>query len=197
MIVVCGDSFMAPDPNAPGRHFSELIGAVSLAKPGCSNTEICFQIEEAIAMRANKIIIGTTDPSRTELKLTDQNIDSVTLKNFRNQDYVSDTISSLIGTQFELGKKNYQISQTKRDAVKIYFTEIFDTVLKRTVDEWALGYWYKKLEEAGINYYILPRNFCIYSYALNLFEQYHKHEPYTFHTDFITQEKAAILLLQQ
>lgn len=191
MIVICGDSFMAPDPVAPGRHFSEIMGATSLARPGCGNIDICFQIEEAIKLGASRVIIGTTDSARTELRMIDDTLLGLSLQNFRNGDYISDTIPTLIGEESDIQDK-YSIAQTRRDTVKRYFVDMYDSVLKHTTDMWAIGYWCCQLERHRIRHEILPRNFCIYTYA-----QDHPNEPYTFHTDFITQERAAILLLQQ
>ena len=191
MIVVCGDSFMAPDPNAIGRHFSEIMGAISLARPGCGNIDICFQIEEAIKLGANRVIIGTTDSARTELRMTDDTRLGLSLQNFRNGDYISDTIPTLIGEELDIQDK-YPIEQARRDTVKRYFVDMYDSVLKHTTDMWAVGYWCSRLKEHNIQYQVLPRNFCIYTHA-----QEYPNEPYTFHTNFATQEKAAILLLQQ
>jgi len=189
MIVVCGDSFMAPDPAALGCHFSELIGATSIAKPGCGNIDICFQIAEAIRLQADRVIIGTTDSARTELRMTDDFV-HLSFKNFRNGDYISDTIPTLIGEEPDIQDK-YCIGMARRQAVKQYFVEMYDSNLKTTTDHWALGYWYRQLQDHGIRYDVLPRNFCIYTYAHE-----HPNEPYSFHTDFVTQEQAAILLLQ-
>jgi hypothetical protein len=191
MIVVCGDSFMAPDPQAPGRHFSEIMGAVSLAKPGCSNTDICFQIEQAIRLQAHRVIIGTTDPARIELKLTEQQLPSVELENFRNGQYASDTIPTFIGEESDI-KYKYQLSSTRRQAVKQYFTEMFDPVLKSITDRWNLEYFLVQLEKNHIRYTVLRRDFVVYQYA-----QAHPNEPYWFHTNFATQHEAANLLLQQ
>jgi len=188
---VCGDSFMSPDPRAPGRHFSEIIGATSLAKPGCSNTDICFQIERAIALEADRVIIATTDCARIELRLTSTSLASIDLDSFRNGQYASDTIPTFIGEEPDL-KHKYSLSTTRRLAVKQYFTEIFDPALKSITDRWNLEYFLLQLEKKQINYTVLDRNFVIYKYA----EQY-PNEPYVFHTDFLTQEQAAILLLQQ
>jgi len=192
MIVVCGDSFMAPDQlNAPGRHFSEIIGARSLARPGCGNIDICFQIDEAIKFRADRVIIGTTDSARTELKMTDDMLQDLSLQNFRNGDYISDTIPTLIGEEPDLRDK-YFIETSRRETVKRYVADMFDSTLKSKTDNWALGYWYSQLEKHNIPYQVLSKDFCIYEYARKS-----PNEPYSFHTDFVTQEKAAILLLQK
>jgi hypothetical protein len=191
MIVVCGDSFMAPDPRAPNRHFSEIIGATSLAKPGCGNIDICFQIKEAINIKPCRVIVGTTDNARTEIKLTDDYLPDLSLQNFRNGDYISDTIPTLIGEEADL-KDKYFIPSDRRRSLKSYFVDVYDSTLKHTTDMWALGYWYRQLQDHGIEYTVLDKNFCIYEYAIK-----HPHEPYSFHTDFVTQEKAAIILLQK
>lgn len=191
MIVVCGDSFLAPDPAVPNRHFSEIMCATSLAKPGCSNIDICFQIQEAIKIKPSWIIIGTTDSARTELKITDEVFHNLKLENFRNGDYISDTIPTLIGEEEDL-KDKYYIHCDRRVSVKRYFTDIYDSTLKHITDMWALGYWFQQLQDCDIKYTVLDKSFCIYEYATN-----HPFESYSFHTDFKTQEKAAILLLQQ
>jgi hypothetical protein len=191
MIVVCGDSFMAPDSRAPNRHFSQIMGALSLARPGCSNIDICFQIEEAINLGAHRVIIGTTDSARTELRMTNNILNELSLQNFRNGDYISDTIPTLIGEESDI-KDKYCIELSRRQAVKRYFVDMYDSVLKHTTDMWALGYWCRQLQDHQIKYEVLPKNFCLYTYA-----QEHPNEPYSFHTDFTTQEQAAFLLSQQ
>jgi hypothetical protein len=191
MIVVCGDSFMAPDPRAPGRHFSEIMGAVSLAKPGCSNTDICFQIERAIQLGAHRVIVGTTDSARMELKLTDTDTKHIGLDSFRNGQYASDTIPTFIGEESDLVAK-YDLPHSRRQAVKQYFAEIFDLPLKTITDYWNLEYFVMQLEKNGITHTVLEKDFVVYKYA-----KQHPNEPYSFHTDFATQERAAILLLQQ
>jgi hypothetical protein len=167
------------------------MGAVSLAKPGCSNTDICFQIEQAIRLQAHRVIIGTTDPARIELKLTEQQLPSVELENFRNGQYASDTIPTFIGEESDI-KYKYQLSSTRRQAVKQYFTEMFDPVLKSITDRWNLEYFLVQLQKNYIQYTVLDKDFVVYQHARE-----HPNEPYTFHTDLVTQEKAAILLLQQ
>ena len=189
-VFVCGDSFMAPDPAAAGRHFSELMGAHSLAKPGCGNIDICFQIEKAIQLEAQRVIVGTTDSARIELRMTDAVLRSIGFDNFRNGQYVSDTIPTFVGEEADL-KNKYTMPAARRESVKRYFADVYDQDLKSLTDHWALGYWYNQLEQHGIEYQVLPRTFCIYQHA----KQY-PNEPYSFHTDFATQEQAAFLLLQ-
>jgi hypothetical protein len=56
-------------------------------------------------------------------------------------------------------------------------------------DMWAIYFWISKLESLGIRYTLLSKSFCIYQYARE-----HPTEPWTFHTDFETQEQASHLL---
>jgi len=167
------------------------MGALSLARPGCSNIDICLQIEEAINLGAHRVIIGTTDSARTELRMTNNILNGLSLQNFRNGDYISDTIPTLIGEELDI-KDKYCIEPLRRQTVKRYFVDMYDSVLKHTTDMWALGYWCRQLQEHQIKYEVLSKNFCLYTYA-----QEHPNEPYSFHTDFTTQERAAFLLSQQ
>lgn len=65
-VVVCGDSFCAPDHDHPGYHFSELLDGdvTNLARQGASNSAIFCQFSEALQMRPDVIVYGMTDPSR-------------------------------------------------------------------------------------------------------------------------------------
>ena len=187
-VVVCGDSFMSPDPLAPGKHFSELLGAKSLAVPGVSNIDICFQIKEAINNKADYIIIGTTDSGRIELPMTNKTHDDINLTNLRNGDYISSTIPTFIGEEWDL-KDKYKLSPEVRDAVKKYFLHIYNKDIKMLTDMWAIYFWISKLELLDIRYTLLPKSFCIYQYAIK-----NPTEPWTFHTDFETQKQASHLI---
>ena len=187
-VVVCGDSFMSPDPLAHGKHFSELLGAKSLARPGVSNIDTCFQIKEAINSKADYVVIGTTDSGRIELSITDKTHDDINLTNLRNGDYISSTIPTFIGEELDL-KDKYKLSPEVRDAVKKYFLHIYNKDIKMLTDMWAIYFWISKLESLDIGYTLLPKSFCIYQYAIQ-----NPTEPWTFHTDFETQEQASHLL---
>jgi hypothetical protein len=65
-VVICGDSFCAPDGENLGYHFSELIQAntVILSRQGASNGAIFLQLSEALNLNPDIIIYGITDPSR-------------------------------------------------------------------------------------------------------------------------------------
>jgi hypothetical protein len=191
-VFVCGDSFMAPDTQAPGMHFSELLNATSLARPGVSNTDICYQIKSAIAQQADYVIIGTTDSGRIEIPVQEHR-GSITLENFRpgaRQSYIADTIPTFIGEEADLISK-YQLPTELRLAVKQYFLHIYDANLKHETDMWAMEYWLQQLRNSNILYYMLPKDFCIYENARKVAS------PWTFHTDALTQQQAAEFLKEK
>lgn len=75
-LVVCGDSFMSPCVDETfGLHFTELLTdainweLVSLARGGVSNNVIRLQIEEAIKMNPDCVLISLTSPDRFEFPL--------------------------------------------------------------------------------------------------------------------------------
>lgn len=80
-IAVCGDSWFSADPNLPGKSFSEILCAennwnlLSLARGGCSNFAIALQVDKAIELDADMVVLGTTTPDRSEFPIiNDQNI---------------------------------------------------------------------------------------------------------------------------
>lgn len=190
-VVVCGDSFMSIDPGAPGQHFSELLpyDVTNLAYPGVGNIDICFQLKEAINLRPDYVIIGTTDPARIELPYKNEHTSpEINIQHFRDssegQTFKSTTIPSFIGEEPDL-HGSVDISREKRRAVKMYLAYIYNYYLKNETDSWAIGYWLSQLEKHNIPHKVLSRDFCIYTS-----EQGHL-VPWTFHTDFAVQEQAA------
>lgn len=80
-IAVCGDSWFSADLDYPEKSFGEILCArndwnlVSLARNGCSNFAICLQVDKAIELKADFVIIGATTPDRSEFPIINsQNI---------------------------------------------------------------------------------------------------------------------------
>jgi hypothetical protein len=80
-LAVCGDSWFSSDLNFPGKSFGEILSAnldwdfVSLARGGCSNFAICLQVDKAIELNVDFVIVGTTTPDRAEFPIiNDQNV---------------------------------------------------------------------------------------------------------------------------
>jgi len=78
-LAVCGDSWFSSDLEWPGRSFGEILAnqlnyeLISLARGGCSNVAIALQIDQAIAMKADVVVIGTTTPDRIEIPILTKN----------------------------------------------------------------------------------------------------------------------------
>lgn len=78
VLAVCGDSYMAavaPDEYGAESHFTEILAQkldwdyMTFARGGCSNHTIRLQIDEAIKINPNLVIIGTTSPDRIEFPI--------------------------------------------------------------------------------------------------------------------------------
>lgn len=79
-LAICGDSWMTPTINEKGTHFSELLSnhynceLIPLSRGGCSNGAICVQIDQAIELKADFIIIGATSSDRIEIPLNESRL---------------------------------------------------------------------------------------------------------------------------
>jgi len=93
-LAVCGDSWFTSDWTAPGKSFGEIIcfrnnwELLSLARGGCSNFTISLQVDKAIELNSDFVILGTTTPDRCEFPLIDDERKSIwdNLKNKFNYD---------------------------------------------------------------------------------------------------------------
>lgn len=74
-VAVCGDSWFTSDTNFPGASMGEILARthswnlLSLARGGCSNFAIALQVEKAIELKADIVVLGTTTPDRIELPI--------------------------------------------------------------------------------------------------------------------------------
>lgn len=75
VLAVCGDSFMSAvsaDEYGADSHFTQILAKrldwdyITFARGGCSNSVIRLQIDEAIKIKPDLVIIGTTTPDRVE-----------------------------------------------------------------------------------------------------------------------------------
>jgi hypothetical protein len=78
-VAVCGDSWFTSDNSHPGKSFGEIIARnnnwnlKSLAQMSCSNFAISLQVDRAIELKSDFIIVGTTTPDRVEIPIIDSN----------------------------------------------------------------------------------------------------------------------------
>lgn len=74
-LAVCGDSWFTSDTNFPDTSMGEILATtngwsfLSLARGGCSNFAIALQVEKAIELKADIVVVGTTTPDRIELPI--------------------------------------------------------------------------------------------------------------------------------
>ena len=104
-IISCGCSFMTLDTQYPGTHFTEVvandIGAElkSLAAVGASNFYISQQVEHAISLKPDLIIVVFTNYDRIEL-VNNKNISYDPLLGIKNFTGDSPTVHSNVITAF-------------------------------------------------------------------------------------------------
>jgi len=82
-LAVCGDSWFSADLNFSGKSFGEILAGrfgadlVSLARGGCSNFAISLQIDKAIELETDFVIVGTTTPDRAEFPIINEKNQSI------------------------------------------------------------------------------------------------------------------------
>jgi hypothetical protein len=75
LVAVCGDSWFSADTAYQGKSFGELLciknnwELLSLARGGCSNFAISLQVDKAIELKSDFVILGTTTPDRAEFPI--------------------------------------------------------------------------------------------------------------------------------
>lgn len=91
---ICGDSWFSSDLRFPEQSFGEIIShrkqweLISLAKSGCSNFCIALQIDKAIEMNADVIVLGATSSPRMEIPIIKKNQQKwQTLKELFSKEY--------------------------------------------------------------------------------------------------------------
>ena len=74
-LAVCGASWFCSDPRFPDKSFPEILcqqhnwDLLTLARGGCSNLAIALQIEHAISVSADYILVQTVGPDRIEIPI--------------------------------------------------------------------------------------------------------------------------------
>jgi len=212
-IIVCGDSFASADRNKPGTHFSELLTGyghevINMARGGISNTGIGFQLETAITMAPNVIIFTEAPGGRIDVPIQGRKFYRPEgIKNFiypypsdssTGLDFVgnfsapilSDTIHSFMNPRPDLPEELRD--PNIQNAVKQYFTFMYDNHFKEIVDSWIIGFWEYRLAELGFPFLKLgmndPVGNIIYEYAN---ANPNKVTQAVYHTDESTQIQVA------
>jgi hypothetical protein len=74
-LLVVGDSFMHPDLNFPGQHWSEMLTEyeiLMLSQPGSTNGMIAWQFFEGLKLKPDAVVMGFTEVNRIEFKLSEE-----------------------------------------------------------------------------------------------------------------------------
>ena len=189
-IVSCGSSFFSRDPRQPGTHLTELmaqeLGAelISLAKPGSSNFAIRLQLETAIKLKPDLILFEFTNAQKVDLPLSvlgreynyqaNKGADNLKYTNYDNiiadcidvnsASIVSDGIKNFItGDCFPV---NTALTKTSRDALKMWFTELYDEQLKYHQDYFICSSVFSPLDSSGIPYVWCRGDLCMFDWSI-------------------------------
>ena len=159
-IAVCGDSYMSPDANYPGSHFSELLtkelGAelIVLSKPGMSNGGIAMSLETVLNIKPNLLLVGTTFADRIEfpVKHDDGSRGFFTANDIAYRDpsksisqdpkFVSTNLAELLADDvWETWSHNFigvTDAEEKLAAVRTWFKNIYHAGWKQQVDQYMM-----------------------------------------------------------
>ena len=170
IIGVCGDSFSAACTEeliTVGRraHFSQILEdrygytVYPFAHGAFSNTGILFQMQEAFNRNVDVIVYNKSWSSRLEIRLN-QFYPEQGLKNFvyfskhhpsTYRLWAGDENSAILSTVPQGIEKHTFLTKEHLDAVKYYFSYIFDYDLNKIRDEWLFEFWHNKIKQAGIH----------------------------------------------
>lgn len=150
-LVVCGDSWMSDCSRYVGTHFTDIVAdklnykKISLACPGISNFGICVQIEKAISLNPDLVIIGNTCTDRFDFGLTytDETMPNIDISELYvpgktesyNQILNKTVISGNIGI---MEKFLPRIDELKYQSFQSYLTKMYNTRLKTHQDHLML-----------------------------------------------------------
>jgi hypothetical protein len=191
-LVVCGDSYMASishninySDNGSGKHFTELLAdklgweVITFARGGCSNQTIRLQIDEAIKLNPNYVIVSSTSPDRYEFPINDMTRDNYYDKNSDNYYIDDDGLYNIHYTDFPDKSAEHQkfnkikanmFSDTlnnifnntsscqqflNKNEIKIlekWFDRFYESNWKKQQDGWILADGIRRLQDNNINF---------------------------------------------
>jgi hypothetical protein len=189
-IICCGSSFSSLDPKLPNTHFSELLAKelnaklVNIAKPGSSNFAIRLQIDTAIKLKPDLILVEFASASRLDLPLSvlgeDSTYNSHNLaNNLRYTNYfnvvpdvidhtqesiISDSITNLIDANCFV--KNEKLTDTSRQALRNWFTELYDENIAYHRDFYIASSAFMPLEQSKIPYLWTRGDLCMFDWSM-------------------------------
>jgi hypothetical protein len=211
-IVVCGDSFCSTKINCNERHFSEILKqdygyqVTNLAKAGCTQTMIGFQVKAAIEVcDADIIVHNKTFPDRIDFPIRSpvERYNSYTLESFVYDDdqeqsyydvgkYFSPPTGSIKSTNMH--SLDAVVSPDLKDTITTYLLEAQDYYLQEHIVEWIHDYWDIRAKAAGKQTIQLLKHNGIGKLLYGFCDKGRVNYPTPFHTDEATQQKVAELI---
>lgn len=185
-LVTIGDSYMTPVVGKyAGTHFSEIIAEkmdyelICLCKQGLSNHGIAIAIEDAIKLKPDLILLGTTFYGRLIFPIGgnstfDITFDQILIENpgmLTNERATGNTLASLgsypaapfheedIDAYYSVFRHFDKDYTNRSKAIKTYIEYLYHDSLNRKVEEWILYSVFHKLHLSKLNYIFVYNNF--------------------------------------
>jgi hypothetical protein len=203
-LVICGDSYMAAisqditNPNnGSGKHFTELLGekigweVITFARGACSNQTIRLQIDEAIKLNPDYVILNNTFPDRYEFPINDMTTNKYHDKgifNFYKENnglyniYYSDfpdkssehkkfkeikpnMFSETLNNIFNNASPHTFLNKDDINILEKWFDRFYESEWKKQQDGWILADGIRRLKDNNIDF-----SFICSIIDVNLFE---------------------------
>lgn len=136
-LVVCGGSYFSTDLDYPGQSFSEILAAKNnlqlenLARGGCSNFGVALQVNKAIELAPDFIIVGCVPHDRIDIPA---NKDVDIIKNFMNWNTWSKQENNIASYDRNHGLLNVVYSHAIRELSHQYSNKQFETVISESIN---------------------------------------------------------------
>ena len=160
-LAVCGCSWSATSvlEEFKGTHFSEIVADAmgaelyNFAVGGVSNFVIRLQIDEAIKIKPDLVIITPTYPDRIEIPTNSKIVKTeVSLYDVYNPHIHNNDLSTPIRTNTipDLAEKNYH-------SIKEYMVYYYQPLAKLATDRWIIRDGLTQLKNSGIKFLVQPQ----------------------------------------
>jgi hypothetical protein len=149
-IVICGDSFNVDDPDYPNIHWSHHLqksaDITNLSIPGASNLVIRLQLDRAVELQPDLIIINFTSSLRANIKYQHKQYSSDLLTRFNRQG-----TGDLISFPYAGAHLFPELSNQQRGIIKDYI-EFVDLDLARAENYYLIKNALDTVKDSGIKF---------------------------------------------
>lgn len=160
-LAVCGCSWSATSvlEEFKGTHFSEIVADAmgaelyNFAVGGASNFVIRLQIDEAIKIKPDLVIVTPTYPDRIEIPTNSKIIKTeISLADIYNSHIHNNDLNTPIRTYTlpNLAEKNYH-------SIKEYMVYYYQPLAKLATDRWIIRDGLTQLKNSGIKFLVQPQ----------------------------------------